>query len=60
MSVHGAKNREFEHVVVLWPLAVAGDDEHKRRLLYNAITRAKSDCLVLVQLKQQLDQPPFK
>ena len=60
MSVHGAKNREFEHVVVLWPLAVAGDDEHKRRLLYNAITRAKSDCLVLVQRKQQLEHPPFK
>lgn len=60
MSVHGAKNREFENVVVLWPAAVAGDDEHKRRLLYNAITRAKSACLVLVQLKKQLDQPPFK
>lgn len=60
MSVHGAKNREFEHVVVLWPAAVGGDDEHKRRLLYNAITRAKSECLVLVQLKKQLDRPPFK
>lgn len=60
MSVHGAKNREFENVVVLWPAAVAGDDEHKRRLLYNAITRAKSECLILVQLKKHLDQPPFK
>lgn len=59
MSVHGAKNREFENVVILWPAAVAGDDDQKRRLLYNAITRAKSACLVLVQLQKQLDQPPF-
>jgi hypothetical protein len=59
MSVHGAKNREFENVVVLWPAAVAGDDDQKRRLLYNAITRAKSACLVLVQLQKQLGQPPF-
>ena len=60
MSVHGAKNREFDHVVVLWPAAMAGDSEQKRRLLYNAITRAKSECLVLVQVAKQLNQPPFK
>lgn len=60
MSVHGAKNREFDHVVVIWPAAVSGDDEHRRRLLYNAITRAKRDCLVLVQAKNHLNQPPFK
>lgn len=47
MSIHGAKNREFDHVVVLWPAATTGDDEQKRRLLYNAVTRAKSECLVL-------------
>ncbi len=59
MSVHGAKNREFENVVVLWPAAVTGDDDQKRRLLYNAITRAKSECLVLVQLQKHLNEPPF-
>jgi superfamily I DNA/RNA helicase len=41
MTVHQAKNREFDGVVVLWPYTVAGTAEQKRRLLYNAITRAK-------------------
>lgn len=60
MSVHRAKNREFDHVVVLWPAATPGDSEQKRRLLYNAVTRAKVECLVLVQAKKHLDVPPFK
>lgn len=60
MSVHRAKNREFDHVVVLWPAATSGDSEQKRRLLYNAVTRAKEECLVLVQALRQLDAPPFK
>ncbi|WP_423156368.1 ATP-binding domain-containing protein [Stenotrophomonas maltophilia] len=60
MSVHRAKNREFDHVVVLWPAATSGDNEQKRRLLYNAVTRAKVECLVLVQAKKHLDEPPFK
>jgi superfamily I DNA/RNA helicase len=59
MTVHGAKNREFDHVVVLWPAATGGDDEQKRRLLYNAITRAKRQCVVLVQAAANLKQPPF-
>jgi superfamily I DNA/RNA helicase len=59
MSVHGAKNREFNNVVVLWPAAVGGDQEQKRRLLYNAITRAKERCLVLVQAKKSLQLSPF-
>lgn len=59
MTVHGAKNREFDNVIVLWPAAVKGDAEHKRRLLYNATTRAKSRCLVLVQSKDSLAKPPF-
>lgn len=59
MTVHGAKNREFDMVVVLWPAAVTGDVEQKRRLLYNAVTRAKSRCLVLVQAQNALVQPPF-
>lgn len=59
MTVHGAKNREFDHVVVLWPAATGGDDEQKRRLLYNAVTRAKRQCIVLVQATAALKQPPF-
>lgn len=59
MTVHGAKNREFDNVIVLWPAAVVGSDDHKRRLLYNAVTRAKQRCLVLVQAKVSLAQAPF-
>lgn len=59
MTVHGAKNREFDMVVVLWPAAMTGDAEQKRRLLYNAVTRAKSRCLVLVQSQDALGWPPF-
>lgn len=60
MTVHGAKNREFDNVIVLWPAAVGGSDDQKRRLLYNAVTRAKERCIVLVQASAHIDQPPFK
>ncbi len=59
MTVHGAKNREFDNVIVLWPAAIGGSDDQKRRLLYNAVTRAKERCLVLVQAKVNLSQAPF-
>lgn len=59
MTVHGAKNREFDNVIVLWPAAIGGSDDQKRRLLYNAVTRAKERCLVLVQAKANLSQAPF-
>lgn len=59
MTVHGAKNREFDNVIVLWPAAIGGNDDQKRRLLYNAVTRAKERCLVLVQAKASLCQAPF-
>jgi hypothetical protein len=59
MTVHGAKNREFDNVIVLWPAAITGSDDQKRRLLYNAVTRAKSRCLVLVQATAHLNQAPF-
>ncbi|WP_250520794.1 MULTISPECIES: ATP-dependent helicase [unclassified Caballeronia] len=59
MTVHGAKNREFENVIVLWPAAVGGSDDQKRRLLYNAVTRARQRCLVLVQAKNSLQAAPF-
>lgn len=59
MTVHGAKNREFDNVIVLWPAAVGGSDDQKRRLLYNAVTRAKERCVVLVQASAHMSRPPF-
>lgn len=59
MTVHAAKNREFDGVVVLWPFQVSGDDEQKRRLLYNAITRARRWCHVLVQSDKIRTSAPF-
>ena len=59
MTIHQAKNREFDHVVVIWPYTVRNDDEQKRRLLYNAITRARRSCLVLVQAQELADAAPF-
>lgn len=50
-TIHSAKNREFDNVFVLWNSYTVGrwSTEEQRRLLYNAITRAKSNCIVLVQ-----------
>jgi len=48
LTVHAAKNREFDHVFVLWSFtARKWSIEEQRRLLYNAVTRAKIDCTVL-------------
>ena len=56
MTVHSAKGLEFKNVVVvgveedLFPAAMSADTmsgiEEERRLLYVAITRAKTDCLL--------------
>lgn len=59
LTVHGAKNREFDLVLVLWPAAIGGDEIQRRRLLYNAITRAKNQCLICVQSAQAMALPPF-
>jgi hypothetical protein len=59
MTVQQAKNREFDGVVTLWPFRVGGDAEHKRRLLYNAITRARRWCTVVVQSPELLKSAPF-
>lgn len=59
MTVQQAKNREFDGVVVIWPYQVGGDVEHKRRLLYNAVTRAKRWCNIIVQGRNILAAPPF-
>lgn len=48
-TVHGAKNREFDNVIILWPYTVPSDSEQKRRLLYNAITRSRQNCMLLVR-----------
>lgn len=59
MSVHAAKNRQFRNVVVLWTHGVVGTAEHKRRLLYNAITRAEHQCSVFVRAQELLNAAPF-
>ena len=59
MTIHQAKNREFHSVIVLWPYQVVPAIERQRRLLYNAITRAKFRVLVVVQNPNRLRQPPF-
>jgi len=60
MTIHQAKNREFDSVIVLWPYTVPGDGMSKRRLLYNAITRAKRSALIIVQGKDgRASEPPF-
>lgn len=48
-TIHGAKNREFETVIILWPYEAAGNLVYKRKLLYNAITRAKVTAMIIVQ-----------
>lgn len=60
LTVHQAKNREFDVVIVIWPYTVAQDDEGKRRLLYNAITRTKQQCTVIVQGAGSAGKAPFK
>lgn len=60
MSINSAKNREYRHVVVLWPPGVPGDEEQQRRLLYNAVTRAREAATVFVRTEALLSKPPFK
>ena len=59
MTIYQAKNREFDSVVVLWPYRISGSIDRKRRLLYNAITRAKRRAVVIVQNPSRLKEPPF-
>ncbi len=61
MTIHQAKNREFDQVIVLWPFEVQNDPERARRLLYNAVTRAKEKALVIVQdpKEERLAKAPF-
>ena len=50
-TIHAAKNREFDTVIILWPYEVSGNILYKRKLLYNAITRAKTNAIIIVQNK---------
>jgi hypothetical protein len=63
MTIHQAKNREFDNVLVLWPVQVPSEPEAQRRLLYNALTRAKNLATVIVQdpvpAKSRLKVSPF-
>ncbi len=61
MTIHHAKNREFDNVIVLWPFQIAGGPERHRRLLYNAVTRARKRVLVVVQdpAMDRLSKTPF-
>jgi superfamily I DNA/RNA helicase len=49
MTVHGAKNREFDYVFILWPFNVPSVSLQKRKLLYNAVTRARLGATLFVQ-----------
>jgi hypothetical protein len=59
MTVQQAKNREFDGVFIFWPYQVGGDEEHKRRLLYNAVTRARRWCTVVAQGPTVPQSAPF-
>jgi len=63
MTVDQAKNREFDSVIVLWPVEIGGSSEVQRRRLYNAITRARLRAVVIVQDPKPKDSrlatPPF-
>jgi superfamily I DNA/RNA helicase len=61
MTIHQAKNREFDSVIVVWPLEIPADVDRRRRLLYNAITRAKKQAVLIVQdpKEEVTARPPF-
>lgn len=64
MTIHQAKNREFDRVLVLWPVTVPTDLETQCRLLYNAVTRARKAATIIVQDpdpgSSRLDLAPFR
>lgn len=61
LTIHQAKNREFEHVIIPWTFGMASNasDDYKRRLLYNAITRAVKSCTVILMQEDRLMTAPF-
>jgi hypothetical protein len=59
MTIHQAKNREFDRVAVIWPYKIPPSADDRRRLLYNAVTRARMSCVVVVQNASLKSQAPF-
>jgi superfamily I DNA/RNA helicase len=59
MTIHQAKNREFDRVAVIWPYKIPPSADDRRRLLYNAVTRARMSCVVVVQNASLMGQAPF-
>lgn len=59
LSIHQAKNQQFENVILLWPPGVPDGDEQRARLLYNGITRAQKKCSVFVRTRADLSFAPF-
>lgn len=61
MTVQQAKNQEFDVVVILWPFEIQGDADRLRRLLYNAVTRARRKVVVVLQdfKSERVKKPPF-
>lgn len=53
MTIHSAKNREFDYVFILWPYQITGSALFRRKLLYNAVTRARKNALIIVQGSQE-------
>lgn len=49
LTIHQAKNREFDGVIILWPYQVVGDAERLRKLLYNGVTRARKWVIIVIQ-----------
>ena len=59
LTIHQAKNREFDRVVVLWGYQMPTEPEMRRRWLYNAVTRARIAATVIVLGAKRLEEPPF-
>nr|WP_072597122.1 ATP-binding domain-containing protein [Sinorhizobium americanum] len=59
LSIHQAKNRQYDQIIILWPHGVPGNDEFKARLLYNGITRARRGCKIFVRAEELLHAAPF-
>lgn len=50
MKIHTAKNQEWDTVFILWSkrqFSARTTEEYKKRILYNAVTRSKKNCLIL-------------
>jgi hypothetical protein len=50
LTIHAAKNREYDDVIVLWPYEINKNVIYRRKLLYNAITRAKQNVFIIAQV----------